>query len=151
MLISDGKPSPGRLDQRKYMEEGAPWVLTPVVGTCPICLWRTWVQNPSLPTKTEWAKSTCAKPTTPCPPKGDGWASKLWKRKLTAQLASVCGVCSEAWRAQGVRHAISVTSVTQIFYSLLCTSLQTQGQWTENQRKLWYRTRERKEDVREKQ
>lgn len=144
MLISDGKPSPGRLDQRKYMEERAPWVQTAVAvnyRTRPTCLWRTWVQHPSLPTKTEWAKSTCSEPPATCPPKGNGWTSGLGKRRVTAQLASVGGVCSEAWRTQGVCHAISVTSVTRILYSLLCTSLETQGQWTENQRKLWYWTR----------
>lgn len=154
MLISDGKPSPGRLEQRKYMEERAPWVLTAVVvnyRTCPTCLWRTWVQHPSLHTKTEWAKSTCSKPPTTCLPKGNGWTSGLGKRRVTAQLASVCGVCSEAWRAQGVHHTISVTSVARKLYSLLCMSLKTWGQWTENQRKLWYWTRERKEEVREKQ
>lgn len=111
----------------------------------PTCLWRTRIQHPSLPTTTEWAKGTCSKPPTSCHPKGDGWKSGFGKRRLTAQLASASVMCNEACWAQSEHHAISVISVTQLLSSLLCTSLETQGQWSESQRKLWHWTREGKD------
>lgn len=120
-----------------------------VVGPCPPCLGRTWAQHPSLPTKAEWAKGTCSKSPPTCHPKGSGWKSGLWKSRLPAQLASVSGVCSEAGWSQGVQ-AISIISVPQLLYFLLGTSLDTQGQWSENQGKLCHRTREKKQEVKKK-